>query len=138
MFRTVLIVSDDDGSREQHAWRLRVAGYRVLTATSGREALGTMNARRIDLLVLDLEAPDARATLQRIEGNPRLARVPMLLATASPGSAPPELASIAKPFSPEKLTETVAAIAGTSRAPITTPLRQAAVPRDPGGGGEQQ
>ena len=138
MFRTVLIVSDDDGSREQHAWRLRVAGYRVLTAATGREALATMSVRRIDLLVLDLDAADARATLQRMEGDTRLRRVPMLLATASPSTAPPELATIAKPFSCETLAQTVAAIAGSSRRPITTPLRQAAVPRDPGGGGEQQ
>jgi DNA-binding response OmpR family regulator len=131
MFRTVLIVSDDDGSREQHAWRLRVAGYRVLTAAGGREALATMSVRRIDLLVLDLDAPDARATLQRVSEDPRLARVPTLLAATSPGAAPRELATIAKPFSCEKLAETVAAIAGASRSSISTPLRQAAVPRAP-------
>jgi CheY-like chemotaxis protein len=57
--KTVLLVDDDPGTLHVLATGLsNVLGvYEVVTATNGREAIDTMEARHVDLLVTDLAMP---------------------------------------------------------------------------------
>lgn len=50
----VLLVEDDDDSRELMAEVLTAEGYTVHPVASGREALRTLSERRVDVLVTDL------------------------------------------------------------------------------------
>jgi CheY-like chemotaxis protein len=55
---TVLCVDDDIKCLECRSFLLRAAGYEVLTADNGSEALVIFAANDIDLTILDYEMPD--------------------------------------------------------------------------------
>jgi CheY-like chemotaxis protein len=79
--RWVLVADDDDGVREVWTTALIRAGYRVLGARSGREALDFMRAVVPDLIILDLRMPgmDGPTFLKVLEGAPILGRIPVLI-----------------------------------------------------------
>ncbi len=55
---TVLVVEDDDETRTALSRELRGRGYRVEEAEDGRSALRRWDARRPDVILLDLGLPD--------------------------------------------------------------------------------
>jgi len=55
--RSILIVDDDEGVRENLAELFNVVGYRVLTAASAPEALESLVRERVDLLLTDFRMP---------------------------------------------------------------------------------
>jgi PAS domain S-box-containing protein len=55
---SVLVVDDDYGTRETVADTLTVRGYRVATATQGRDALATLGQAPFDGAVVDIRLPD--------------------------------------------------------------------------------
>jgi DNA-binding NtrC family response regulator len=56
--KRILIVDDDSSVRDSIAAVLRDAGYDVLQAGHAQEALSQHDAKKIDLLLLDLGLPD--------------------------------------------------------------------------------
>lgn len=62
MGATILVVDDDDGILETIRILLTREGYRVLTATDGKEALGLMSthstAASVSTVLCDLEMPN--------------------------------------------------------------------------------
>jgi DNA-binding response OmpR family regulator len=58
MARTVLVVEDEPTLRETLAEALEAEGYRVVTASDGRDALARFRAERPDLVLLDLMLPE--------------------------------------------------------------------------------
>ena len=54
----ILIVDDDAGTCETLSDVLRVKGYAVQTAGSGREALGLLQTNPADVAILDIKLPD--------------------------------------------------------------------------------
>ena len=54
----VLVVDDDDLARARLAALLRLAGYEVLTAASGEEALRTMRTTHCQIVLTDWQMPD--------------------------------------------------------------------------------
>jgi CheY-like chemotaxis protein len=65
---------------------LRARGYEVELAYDGRQVLERLEREPVpDLLLLDFAMPefDGEQVLHRVRANPRLARLPILLATAS-------------------------------------------------------
>jgi DNA-binding response OmpR family regulator len=77
----VLVVDDDPDVRTLVSELLERAGYGVLQAPNGREALPILYERRPDLVVLDVSMPelDGWATLERIR---ELSDVPVLMLSA--------------------------------------------------------
>jgi class 3 adenylate cyclase/CheY-like chemotaxis protein len=80
----ILVVDDDEGNREILARRLRRQGYRVEVAAGGRQALGTLGATAVDLVLLDVMMPDmdGYAVLQRLKADARLRDIPVLMISA--------------------------------------------------------
>ncbi|HEY0862493.1 MAG TPA: response regulator transcription factor [Lacunisphaera sp.] len=78
----VLLVEDEQKTRESVAEGLRLEGWQVTTAVSGHEAVGALEKNTFDLLILDwmLPGPDGLAVLRhaRSRGN----QTPVLLLTA--------------------------------------------------------
>src|SRR5260370_25634064 len=66
---TILVVEDNVLSRELTNAVLKAAGYAVLLATDGAEALMLMGHEKVDLLLLDIDLPyiDGHSVLQALK-----------------------------------------------------------------------
>ena len=104
--RTVLVVEDDAGLRAYLATILEEAGYRVIAAGSGEEALAALGSVKASLAVLDIGLPgmDGFAVAEQLEND-----VPVIVVTGDPlrakmrafGRTTP-LTVLAKPITPEQ------------------------------------
>ena len=56
---TIMVVEDDDATREFLADNLKADSYGVVTASTGREALNLLQLKDCHLLLLDVMLPDA-------------------------------------------------------------------------------
>jgi DNA-binding response OmpR family regulator len=56
---TIMVVEDDDATREFLADNLRADSYGVVTASTGREAFNLLQMKECDLMLLDVRLPDA-------------------------------------------------------------------------------
>jgi DNA-binding response OmpR family regulator len=56
---TIMVVEDDDATREFLADNLAADSYEVVTAASGGQALNLLEVKECDLLLLDVMLPDA-------------------------------------------------------------------------------
>jgi two-component system, chemotaxis family, chemotaxis protein CheY len=58
MNKTILVVEDFRSVRTMIAQSLKMAGYNVLQASDGKEALLNFNGQKIDLVLTDLDMPN--------------------------------------------------------------------------------
>ncbi len=58
---TILLAEDEEASRFLYSEELTEAGYRVLTAANGLQALGLLEDEHVDLLMTDIKMPDMHA-----------------------------------------------------------------------------
>lgn len=81
--RTVLLVEDSITSRMLLKNILAGAGYEVVTAVDGMDALAQLGSAQVDLVVSDIEMPkmDGFALTARIRAESRLADLPVILVT---------------------------------------------------------
>src|SRR5262245_19282124 len=120
----LILVADDDGDvRELVVFRLERAGYRVVTAADGQEAVEVALERSPDVCVIDVMMPklDGYQVTERLRASPGLAEVPIVLLTASVEDAAVsrgfEVGAsdyIKKPFGPHELLDRIAAALGSS------------------------
>jgi serine phosphatase RsbU (regulator of sigma subunit)/DNA-binding NarL/FixJ family response regulator len=82
---TVLVVDDSEATRYVTASWLRRAGYAVVEAGTGAEALRRVAEQPIDLVVLDVNLPDVSGldVCERIKSDPATAAVPVLHLSAT-------------------------------------------------------
>lgn len=83
--RQVLIVDDNDDGRDVLCDLLGSYGFQVASARNGVEALAYLSDRRPALILLDLMMPEMNGweLLARLEGDPRLAAIPVAVISAS-------------------------------------------------------
>lgn len=113
MNRQILIVDDEEDVRAIAQLGLEMgAGWRVIAASSGEEALSLAAEHQPDAILLDMMMPnlDGRATLHRLKQNPSTQPIPVILMTAKVQSADREafsnldvVAVVPKPFRPLQL-----------------------------------
>jgi DNA-binding response OmpR family regulator len=82
---TVLVVDDTPTKRYILSSWLRRAGHQVVEANGGEEALRTLAARHVDLVVLDVRLPDIPGyeVCERIKANPATAAIPVIQVSAN-------------------------------------------------------
>src|SRR5690349_15170698 len=82
--KTILIVDDEFGILEVLESILRDAGYEVLTAANGREALIRLSESKPDLVLTDFMMPllDGAAILQHMRADDGFRTTPLILASA--------------------------------------------------------
>jgi CheY-like chemotaxis protein len=108
----ILVADDEAYILQVVALKLRNAGYDVVTAFDGQEALGMLQNNGADLVVTDLQMPNMTGIglARAMSSDPRLAAIPIMMLTARghllrEGEA--DSANIArvvhKPFSPRAL-----------------------------------
>lgn len=117
MRHTILVGDDEAVLRALVRATLSSAGYDVLEAADGDEALELARSARPDLIVLDLMMPrrSGLEVLRELRADPELAATPVVMLTARTRAADREAAAeagadrfLAKPFSPRKLARIVA------------------------------
>lgn len=117
----VLVADDDPDILTLVGFRLERAGYEVLPARDGEEALALALERQPDLAILDVMMPklDGYEVTQRLRDDPATSGMPVILLTArvqeediTRGFEAGADDYIKKPFSPQELRARVQAILG--------------------------
>jgi CheY-like chemotaxis protein len=82
--RRILLVEDNDASREMLTRRLRKNGYEVLTAINGQEALDVLRREAPDLVLLDMMLPvmDGWTAVRQMRADPTVRHIPVIALTA--------------------------------------------------------
>ena len=117
----VLVADDDDDIRDLVAFRLDRAGYTVLRAGDGQQALDLAKEHVPDLAVLDVMMPKLTGydVTRELRANAATSRIPVILLTARVQEA--DVARgfeagaddyVKKPFSPQELKARVQAVLG--------------------------
>ena len=77
----VLIADDAADTREMYALYLNMVGYRVETATDGREAARFARVSRPDMIVMDLQMPtvDGWAAIRELQRDAGTANIPVIV-----------------------------------------------------------
>lgn len=108
----VLVVDDEPDTIELIQFNLKNAGYDIVTAADGAEALRKARSVAPDLIVLDLMLPemDGLEVCKLLRNDPATAKIPVLMLTAKAGEVDRilglELGArdyVTKPFSPREL-----------------------------------
>ena len=117
--RTVLVADDDEDILQLVSFRLERAGYTVVTAADGPEALAAARQHQPDLAVLDVMMPGLNGyeVTRQLRADPATAAIPVILLTArvqeadvSRGFEAGADDYLRKPFSPQELRSRVQAI----------------------------
>jgi DNA-binding response OmpR family regulator len=115
----VLVADDEDDIRSLVSFRLKRAGYDVITAADGEEALVLATTRLPDLVVLDMMMPKATGleVMRSMREQSTTKDIPIILLTARAQEA--DVARgfeagaddyVKKPFSPQDLQARVQAL----------------------------
>ena len=97
----VVVVEDDEDTRELLKAVLLRRGYRVATAADGVDGLDLLRTTdAVCFVLVDLFMPrmDGFGLLRAMLNDPTLAELPVCLSTSAPDVAPPGVACLAKPI----------------------------------------
>jgi two-component system, cell cycle response regulator DivK len=110
--KCILVVEDQDDKRQILRDLLGSAGFDLIEAESGEDALAALGRRRPDLILMDIQLPvmDGYEATRRIRADPEFAAIPIIAVTsyALAGDEAKALAAgcnayVTKPFSPRAL-----------------------------------
>ena len=125
MAKTVLAVDDSASMRQMVGVTLRAAGYEVVEAADGDEALEYARKHRVDLVLADVNMPrmDGITLIAHLRTLPSYHLTPLLLLTteSSPerklqGKQAGATGWMVKPFHPEQLLATLERVLGNQIA----------------------
>ncbi|BAS54571.1 MULTISPECIES: response regulator [Leptolyngbya] len=127
MRKRILVVDNEEYIQEVTKICLEtVAGWDVLTASSGLEGIQTAELEQPDAILLDVMMPDMDgiATFNRLRENPATQHIPVMFFTAKAQVSDYQYyeelgikAAIAKPFEPMVLAKQVAQALGWNFVP---------------------
>lgn len=130
----VILVADDEAHiLHVVSLKLRNAGYEVLTAGDGEEALELAMQHRPDLVITDYQMPELTGLelARRLREHAATASTPVIMITArGAGLSQPEIEQtniasvLSKPFSPREILQRVQSLLGDRAEPLA--LRGAA------------
>ena len=114
--KTILVCDDESHILNVVSLKLRNAGFRVLTADDGQEALEIALQERPDLIITDYHMPrlSGLELCRRLKVDPATAQIPTIMLTARGYHLEPHDTEdsgirrmLSKPFSPRQLLVTV-------------------------------
>ena len=118
---SILAVDDSASMRQMVTFTLKGAGYEVVEAADGVQALKIAKDRSVNLVITDVNMPnmDGIALIKELRALPNYKFTPLLMLTteSSPekkqqGKAAGATGWIVKPFNPEQLLGTVKKVLG--------------------------
>ncbi|GAB4259861.1 MAG: response regulator [Methylomicrobium sp.] len=113
---SILAVDDSASMRQMVAFTLKGAGYEVVEAVDGVDALNKAKAKKFDCVVTDVNMPnkDGITLIKDLRALPDYKFVPLLMLTTESGADKKQQGKeagatgwIVKPFNPEQLLKTI-------------------------------
>lgn len=117
MSKTILIVDDSASLRQVVSMTLKGAGYEVIEACDGRDALSKLSGRRVHLVISDVNMPnlDGIGLVRELKQDPQHKFTPVIMLTTEAqdakkqeGQAAGAKAWVVKPFQPAQMLAAVA------------------------------
>ena len=112
MAKTIMIIDDSVSLRQVVAIALASAGYDVIEACDGQDALARLTGQKVHLMICDVNMPnmDGITFLKSIRVHPAYKFTPVIMLTTEAGEdkkregqAAGARAWVVKPFKPEQL-----------------------------------
>jgi two-component system chemotaxis response regulator CheY len=116
MGKTILIVDDSASMRQLVSFALNDAGYEVVAAVDGKDALSKAGDGAVDMVVTDLNMPemDGLEFIRQLRSQPSYKFTPIVMLTTESQEAKKQEGKtagasgwIVKPFTPEQLVSVV-------------------------------
>lgn len=113
---SILAVDDSPSMRKMVAFTLTAAGYQVIEAVDGQDALEKAQAQAVDLVLADQNMPrlDGIGLTRKLRELPRFKSTPILILTTESsdqmkqaGRAAGATGWLVKPFDPNRLIEVI-------------------------------
>jgi len=117
----ILAVDDSSSMRQMVSFTLKGAGYDVVEAVDGQDALNKAKSDQFDLIVTDVNMPvmDGITFIKNLRGEANYKFTPMLMLTTesaadkkAEGKAAGATGWVVKPFNPDQLINTVKKVLG--------------------------
>jgi len=117
MSKTIMIVDDSASLRQVVSMTLRGAGYDVIEACDGPDALSKLAGQRVHLVISDVNMPnlDGIGFVREMKKNPGYRFTPVIMLTTEgqeqkkqEGQAAGAKAWVVKPFQPQQMLSAVA------------------------------
>ncbi|MFP5212828.1 MAG: response regulator [Acidobacteriota bacterium] len=121
MSKTIMTVDDSASVRQMVSFTLRDAGYEVIEAVDGKDALTKLAAAPVNMILTDLNMPnmDGIELIRNVRGGSVCKFVPIIMLTTESqaekkqeGKAAGATGWIVKPFKPEQLLTVVRKVIG--------------------------
>lgn len=112
MAKTILIVDDSASIRQVVSIALKGAGYEVIEAKDGQDALSKLTGQRVHLIISDVNMPvmDGITFLKKVKTRPEYKFTPVIMLTTesaegkkAEGQAAGAKAWVVKPFQPPQM-----------------------------------
>ncbi len=119
----LLLVEDDEFSRDMLSRRLERQGFEMIVAADGREGLQAARQSRPDVIIMDLDMPvmDGHTAIRALQNDPRTFKIPIIVLTAHSSQDDVEAALSAgcrafetKPIILKRLTDRIAEVLQTA------------------------
>lgn len=116
MAKTILVVDDSASLRQVVSIALRGAGYDVIEAEDGKDALSKCTGQKINLVISDVNMPnmDGITFVKELKKNPKYKFTPVIMLTTESqegkkreGQAAGAKAWVVKPFKPDQMLNAV-------------------------------
>jgi two-component system, OmpR family, alkaline phosphatase synthesis response regulator PhoP len=126
--KKILVADDESHILHVVSLKLRNAGFTVVTACDGQEALELARQELPDLMIIDYHMPHLSGLelCQRLRETPATARIPAIMLTARGYDLDSDsteshgiVRMLSKPFSPRHLLVTVNEVLGGPEAAVT-------------------
>ncbi len=121
MSKIIMTVDDSASVRQMVAFTLREAGYQVLEAVDGKDALSKLDGAGAQMVITDLNMPnlDGIGLIKSLRANAAYKFIPIIMLTTESqaekkqeGKSAGATGWIVKPFNPEQLLAVVRKVLG--------------------------
>lgn len=121
MNKTIMTVDDSASVRQMVSFTLKEAGYEVIEAIDGKDAISKIKGQKLHLIITDMNMPnmDGIELIKNIRVNPEYKFIPIIMLTTESqsekkleGKAAGATGWIVKPFKPEQLLAVIKKVIG--------------------------
>lgn len=112
MAKVIMTVDDSTSIRQMVGFTLKRAGYDVMEAVDGKDALDKLDSANMDMMITDLNMPnmDGIELIKQVRSRPRFKFIPIVMLTTESQEDKKQAGKVAgatgwivKPFKPDQL-----------------------------------